>query len=205
MKIEVFDFFKKIFNENNYRLFMIGSTSRDFILNIQPNDYDFVTDALPNDVIKILKDFNPLSNFKKYGIISLKFSNYKIDIATLRKESNYLDSRHPNFIEFVKDINIDCKRRDFTINCIYIDENYKIIDPFNGVNDLLNHKLVMIGDADTRIKEDPLRILRAERFIKKYNLQPELSLKNALINNKNLIKKLNPNKVKQEEQKLNNL
>lgn len=200
---KTFDYFKNIFNKNGFRLYMIGSTSRDYLLNNKINDYDFVTNAKPTDTLKFLKLKDA---FAKYGVLNTKFDGINVDIVTLREELNYKDHRHPNEIKFINDINIDYKRRDFTINAIYIDENYKIIDPTNsGVNDLNNKILRFIGDPLTRIKEDPLRILRAYRFIEEYNLNVDENTLSILKNNEDLLKNINPNKIKEEERKMKGL
>ncbi len=178
---------------------MIGSTSRDYLLNKEITDYDFVSDATPKEVSKFIAVD---TTFSKYGITNFHFKGIKIDLATLRKETNYEDYRHPSKIEFIKDINIDYLRRDFTINAIYIDENYQIIDPSKGVIDLKNKVLKMIGDPYKRIKEDPLRILRAKRFEFEYNLTIEETLKKALKENEYLLKELNPDKIHMELLKL---
>ena len=196
---EIFDSLKKIFNDNGFRLYMIGSTSRDYLLNKEITDYDFVSDATPKEVSKFIAVD---TTFSKYGITNFHFKGIKIDLATLRKETNYEDYRHPSKIEFIKDINIDYLRRDFTINAIYIDENYQIIDPSKGVIDLKNKVLKMIGDPYKRIKEDPLRILRAKRFEFEYNLTIEETLKKALKENEYLLKELNPDKIHMELLKL---
>ena len=196
---KTFDYFKNIFNKNGFRLYMIGSTSRDYLLNNKIKDYDFVTDAKPADTLKFLelKD-----SFAKYGVLNTKYDGINVDIVTLREELDYKDHRHPNEIKFINDINIDYKRRDFTINAIYIDENYKIIDPTGfGVNDLNNRILRFIGDPLTRIKEDPLRILRAYRFIEEYNLNVDENTLSILKTNEAFFKKINPHKIKAEERK----
>lgn len=196
---KTFDYFKNIFNKNGFRLYMIGSTSRDYLLNNRIKDYDFVTDAKPTNTLKFLK---LKDTFAKYGVLNTKYDGINVDIVTLREEIDYKDHRHPNEIRFINDINTDYKRRDFTINAIYIDENYKIIDPTGfGVNDLNNRILRFIGDPLTRIKEDPLRILRAYRFIEEYNLNVDENTLSILKNNEELLKKINPNKIKEEERK----
>ena len=197
---KIFDYLKKIFNDHNFRLYMIGSTSRDYLLNREINDYDFVSDATPSDIAKFLKCDH---TFARFGTVKYYYENKKIDIVTLRKESEYKDFRHPSKIEFVKDIDIDYKRRDFTINAIYIDENYNVIDPTKcGINDLNSRHLRFIKDPLTSIKEDPLRILRAYRFIKEYNLSIDEKDLRILKENEDLLKHLNVNKIKEEEKKL---
>lgn len=200
---EVFEYLKKIFNEHNFHIYMIGSTSRDFLMKREIEDYDFVTDATPDEVLSFL-DCN--ATYKKFGTLSLKVNNKHCDIVTLRKESEYLDLRHPSKIEFIKDINEDYKRRDFTINAIYIDEDYKVKDVSkDGVNDLNNKILRFIGDPTKRIKEDPLRILRAKRFIVEYGLTPEKETLKALKENKDLISTIKEGKIIEEKRKFDKI
>lgn len=196
----IFDYLKDIFNKNGFRLFMIGGASRDYLLNKNIDDYDFVTDATPLEIEEFLKVDN---TFEKFGTVKFEYNNKKIDIVTLREEGEYNDSRHPSFIKFVKDINIDYKRRDFTINAIYIDENYKILDPTGfGVNDLKNRILRIIGNPENKIKEDPLRILRAKRFCIEYGLVMEENTKKAINGNKGLLDLINKDKINEENKKL---
>ncbi len=196
----IFDYLKDIFNKNGFRLYMIGGTSRDYLLNLKIDDYDFVTDAKPHEIQLFL---NVDLTFEKFGTVKYHFDNKKIDITTLREEGDYGDLRHPSYVRFIKDINIDYKRRDFTINAIYIDENYDIIDPTGfGILDLKNKILRIIGNPDVRFKEDPLRILRGYRFAEEYNLEIEESTKNSMIKNKDLIDLLNKDKINEESKKL---
>ena len=200
---EIFEYLKKIFNEHNFHIYMIGSTSRDFLMKREIEDYDFVTDATPDEVLSFL-DCN--ATYKKYGTLSLKVNDKHCDIVTLRKESEYLDLRHPSKIEFIKDIDEDYKRRDFTINAIYIDEDYKVKDVSkDGVNDLNNKILRFIGDPTKRIKEDPLRILRAKRFIVEYGLTPEKETLKALKENKDLISTIKEGKIIEEKRKFDKI
>lgn len=200
---EIFEYLKKIFNEHNFHLYMIGSTSRDFLMKREIEDYDFVTDATPDEVLSFL-DCN--ATYKKFGTLSLKVNDKHCDIVTLRKESEYLDLRHPSKIEFIKDIDEDYKRRDFTINAIYIDEDYKVKDVSkDGVNDLNNKILRFIGDPTKRIKEDPLRILRAKRFIVEYGLTPEKETLKALKENKDLISTIKEGKIIEEKRKFDKI
>lgn len=197
---KIFDYLKDIFYKNGFSLYMIGSTSRDYLLNREILDYDFVSDATPSDIKKFLDNLD--LTFEKYGTIKYKYKDKKIDIVTLRKEEEYIDFRHPNKITFIKDINIDYKRRDFTINAIYIDKNYKIIDPSNGLLDLKNRHLRFIKDPLTSIKEDPLRILRAYRFIKEYNLTIDENVLKILKDNECLLKNVKTQKIEEENRKL---
>lgn len=201
MNLNIFKSLAKLFKENGFSLFMIGGTSRDYLLNLEVLDYDFVSDATPEDMKKFLPEAN--YHFEKYGSVRLKIDGVHVDITTFRSEGEYLDFRHPNSVKYVKTIEEDFVRRDFTINAIYIDEDMKCIDPSGGLIDLKNRTIRFIGDPIKRIKEDPLRILRAERFKEKLNFEIEEKSLEAINKYRYLLDKLNPEKVKEELRKLN--
>ncbi|MBQ0009357.1 MAG: CCA tRNA nucleotidyltransferase [Firmicutes bacterium] len=188
-----------IFKENGYRLYMIGGTTRDYLLGLEVFDYDFVTDATPEEIQKFLPDAE--YHFAKFGSVKVKVDGTKVDVTTLRVEDDYEDFRHPGKIRFVKTIEEDYVRRDFTINAIYIDEDFNVIDPSNGLEDLKNKTIRFIGDPEKRIKEDPLRILRAKRFAEKLGFKIEEKSQKAIGNLSYLLDKLNPDKIKEEERK----
>ena len=199
MNKAVFTKLVSIFKENGYRLYMIGGTTRDYLLGLEVFDFDFVTDATPDEIQKFLPDAE--YHFAKYGSVKVKVDGVKVDVTTLRVEDDYEDFRHPGKIRFVKTIEEDYVRRDFTINAIYIDEDFNIIDPSNGLEDLKNKTIRFIGDPEKRIKEDPLRILRAKRFSEKLGFKIEEKSQKAIENLSYLLDKLNPDKIKEEERK----
>ena len=178
-KIDSFLFLADIFSKNGYQLFLVGGTVRDYLLGLPLTDMDAVTDATPDEMKAFIPDGN--FTFAKYGNVGYKFNGTKFDLTSLRKEDEYADSRHPNSVIFVKDLSIDVRRRDFTINGIYLDRDMKIIDYVGGQNDLRNHLLRMIGDPDKRIKEDPLRIIRALRFALDFKVKLFIELKQIII------------------------
>lgn len=199
MNKEIFNKLAKLFNKNGFRLYMIGGTSRDYLLGIDFSDYDFCTDATPSEMKVFLPDAS--YTFEKYGSVRLKIEGMHVDITTLRIEDEYTDNRHPSKIRFTNKLSDDYKRRDFTINAIYIDEDFNPIDYCGGLNDLKNKVIRFIGNPETRIKEDPLRILRAQRFAKKLGFAIENESKKAISENYSLIDKLNPQKVNEELKK----
>ena len=191
----------KTFEENGFSLFLVGGTVRDFLLGIPLTDMDVVTDATPDQMKNFLPDASYA--FAKYGSISFKDEKrIKFDITTLRKEKSYLDSRHPGNIEFVKELDVDVIRRDFTINALYLDKNLKVIDLVGGVDDLNKHILRMVGDPKKRLNEDPLRIIRAFRFAIDYDLSFDKKLDAAIRESISLINRLNPDKIKQDLKKM---
>lgn len=188
------------FRQNGFRLYMVGGTTRDYLLDIDVLDYDFVTDATPDQMKVFLPDAN--YRFANFGTVRVRDGDIKIDIATMRVESDYKDYRHPSYIKYVKSIKEDYVRRDFTVNAIYIDEEFNVIDYCGGLEDLNNKILRFIGNPTTRIKEDPLRILRAERFAKKLGFNIEKETAKAMQKYHYLLDELNPKKVIEELQKL---
>ena len=192
----------KKFEENGFSLFLVGGTVRDYLLEIPLSDMDAVTDATPEEMEKFLPNLE--MTFARFGSVVYKTEKkVKFDITTMRTEKAYSDSRHPGEISFVKDLNIDVKRRDFTVNALYMDKNLKVIDLVDGVKDIKSHTLRMVGDPEIRLKEDPLRIIRALRFSADYDLKLESSLSNAIRNNIGLLDKLNIEKIKQDIKKTN--
>ena len=200
MQNELFKYLDKTFKENGFSIFEVGGSVRDEILGLEVFDFDFATDATPEEMIKFLPDIN--DTFAKYGCIKYKGKFGRAEITTFRVEENYDDFRHPANIRFVKSLDEDYLRRDFTINAIYKDVTGKIYDPANGVVDIKNKLIKFIGDPEKRIKEDPLRILRAKRFALKLGFKIETKSQKAMENLSYLLEKLNPEKIKEEQRKI---
>lgn len=182
-------------NKSGFLAYIVGGYVRDYILGIESKDIDIATDATPKDLMCIFKKLNLES--KEYGNVSFKKEDYFFDITTFRKEIIYVN-RRPSKIEYVKDLATDLKRRDFTINSLAMDKDGNIIDLYNSKNDILKRRLKVIGDVDSKFKEDPLRILRAIRFASIYSLRIDRSIIESIIRNKNLLKTLSYERKRKE-------
>lgn len=190
-----------LFDKHGYKLYLVGGTVRDYLLGLPLTDMDAVTDATPIEIIKFLPTAD--TTFAHLGSLKYKDENgVKFDITTLREESGYLDSRHPSKVVFVDDPKDDYQRRDFTVNAMYMDKYLKIYDFCGGQQDLKNRILRMVGNPDQRLKEDPLRILRAIRFHLMYNFKIENSLMEAMRDRFYLLKNLNDAKIESEMSKI---
>ena len=156
-----------LFQKHNKTLYIVGGAVRDFVIGKEPKDFDFCTDAKPDELVEILDGYKVDIYNLKLGNIKVSLNNNIYAITTLRKEAGNIDGRYPEKIEFIDDINTDLLRRDFTINAMAIkyDNGFYLIDPLNGREDCKNRYLKFIGDAEERIKEDPIRILRALKFM----------------------------------------
>ena len=199
--IQAFLKLHSVFKAHGFSLYLVGGTVRDYLLGNPLTDLDAVTNAEPNVLKIFLKDAN--YTFAKYGSVSyMSPEGFKFDITTMRKEKAYKDSRHPGYIKFVRFLNIDVKRRDYTINGLYLDGNLKVIDYVHGQKDLRNRLLKMIGNPRKRIAEDPLRIIRALRFTVDYDLTIDSKLDKAIRDNIDLLCRLKVDKIKQDISKI---
>lgn len=178
--------------EQGFESYIVGGYVRDNLLGISSFDVDICTPALPKDIHRI---FNITPN--KYGGSNLIINKYNIDITTFRKEENY-QNRRPQTVNYITDLEMDLQRRDFTINAICMDKDGNIIDKLNGVEDLNNRLIKMIGNPDERLQEDPLRILRTIRFATTLNFQIDEHLKKSLAKHVSLVKNLSKTRIKEE-------
>ena len=199
MANKLFTYLDQLFKENGFSIFEVGGSVRDEILGKDTTDFDFATDATPKEMMEFLP--NAIDTFAKYGCIKYKGEYGRAEITTFRKEEDYDDYRHPKKVSFVKSLEEDYRRRDFTINAIYKDVDGKIYDPAHGVFDINNRIIRFIGNPEIRIKEDPLRILRAKRFASKLGFKIEENSLEAIEKFSYLLDKLNPEKIKEEKRK----
>ncbi len=157
----------KILKDNAIEARFVGGCVRDAFLGFENNDFDIAIDKNIFELIEILKKsgIKCIPTGIRYGSITAIVNNIKFEITQLRKDINCL-GRECN-TEKISDFKEDAKRRDFTVNSIYVSENGEIFDYFNGISDLMNQQVKFIGDPEKRIKEDYLRILRYYRFAAK--------------------------------------
>lgn len=177
--------------ENGYQAYVVGGAVRDFLMGKTPHDYDLTSDALPSQISDVFKDFYQEHSGEKHGTIRVIINHKPIEITTFRCDEGYTDYRRPDNVEFVKDVYIDSKRRDLSINAFYYSEGH-IYDFHEGLEDLNNKVIKTIGNPSTRFHEDALRILRAIRFSAKLGYEIESKTKTALLDCKeelNLIAK----------------
>ena len=159
----------QLFFKNNYELYMVGGAVRDILMNKTPHDYDFATNATPDQMLKMAEESNieVIPTGIKYGTVTFRIDNQSFEITTYRKDSNYSDGRRPDQVTFSTNILDDLSRRDFTVNAIALNMLSNVteyVDPFKGRKDIENKVIRTVGDPVERFTEDGLRILRAIRF-----------------------------------------
>ena len=172
-----------------YGAWVVGGAVRDSLLGKIPHEYDICTTATPDEVIESFDDTIPTG--VKFGTITVKSGTSMFEVTTLRTETGYGDGRRPDVVEWGDSLLTDLSRRDFTINAMAYDLARGLLhDPFGGKRDLENKCLRAVGNADQRLSEDGLRILRAYRFMDRQEngiWQPENELSIALIENRAML------------------
>jgi len=181
--------------------YIVGGAVRNILLNLTPNEYDISTSATPDEI-------NDLFNITKlvgqsFGVTIVVEDGETFEIATFREESDYLDGRHPDNVQYTKDVKKDINRRDFTVNGLLINPiSDEIIDLCNGLKDLKNKQIKTIGDPNDRLSEDYLRIIRAIRFANEYDFSIDDETINAMNNNVSFLNKISIERVRDEISKI---
>ncbi|CUQ19850.1 CCA tRNA nucleotidyltransferase [Clostridium baratii] len=184
------------FYKNNYEAFMVGGCIRDALLCKVPKDYDIATSAKPEITEKLFEKTIPTGI--KHGTVTVLIDNEPYEVTTYRTEGEYKDNRRPDEVYFVSDIKEDLSRRDFTINAFAYNSREGLKDFFGGLNDLNNSLIRSVGDANKRFNEDALRMLRAIRFSTQLNFYIEENTLNAIQDNKDLIKNISAERIRDE-------
>ena len=184
------------FYKNNYEAFMVGGCIRDALLCKTPKDYDIATSAKPEITEKLFKRTIPTGI--KHGTVTVLIDNEPYEVTTYRTEGEYKDNRRPDEVYFVSDIKEDLSRRDFTINAFAYNSREGLKDFFGGLDDLTNGLIRSVGDANKRFNEDALRMLRAIRFSTQLNFDIEENTLNAIKDNKDLIKNISAERIRDE-------
>ena len=187
---------------------IVGGWVRDVLMMKKSDaDLDIATVLLPKKVMEIFPKTIPIG--EEYGTVMVRIdsSDKKWEVTTLRKDGSYGDGRRPDNVSFGKNIIDDLARRDFTINAMAIDSKGLIIDEFGGENDLQNNIIRSVGNANERIAEDGLRILRAFRFLdlERNNLRTfDSDLEYAINNNVHMLDKVSKERITDELMKILN-
>ena len=183
------------FEREKFQIFVVGGAVRDFLMGKEISDWDFTTDAKPEEILKLFPD-----GFydNKFGTVGIPINNQTFEITTMRKEGIYKDHRHPVEVSWTDKIEGDLARRDFTINAIAMDKKSHLIDPFKGEIDLEKKIIRAVGNPDQRFQEDALRLIRAVRFATYLNFEIEMETKNAIVQNVSLIKNIANERIRDE-------
>ena len=187
--------------------YIVGGAIRDILLGLKPKDIDFTTN-LPYEILKdLFSEYNPKETGKSFGVLRIRVNEIDYEIAKFR-EDNYEEKDglkiipHEKKVNFVNDIKNDLSRRDFTINAMAYNEVDGIVDLYNGQKDIENKIINFVGNAEERIIEDPLRILRAFRFMSRLGFSLSEKTVEAIKKQKNLLISIPEERITMEFSKL---
>lgn len=155
-------------------VYLVGGAVRDVVMGLSPKDYDFCSGMTTDEVKRSLKGRHRAYLVgERCGTIGFRVGSEMVEITTFRTESYVRGSRIPD-VRFVRSIEDDLSRRDFTVNAMAIGcGDFELIDPFGGFDDIRGSVLRTVGDSKLRFGEDPLRILRAVRISSMYGFEIE--------------------------------
>ncbi|KKS13413.1 hypothetical protein A2617_03430 [Candidatus Daviesbacteria bacterium RIFOXYD1_FULL_41_10] len=202
------------FQKRGFQIYTVGGSVRDLLMGRGVHDWDFTTDATPEEILKLFPE-----GFydNKFGTVGVKAGDVQIyEITTMRKEGKYEDFRHPEKVLWTNKIEEDLARRDFTINAIALrlvytecnrsaqgePPNFEIVDPYDGQEDIKNKLIRAVGDPDRRFKEDALRLIRAIRFVAQLGFEIEEKTYLAIKKNTHLISEVANERIRDELFKL---
>ncbi len=190
-----------------HRLYLVGGIVRDQLLGkelTERSDIDLTTDARPDDIKRVVA---PLADAlwtqgERFGTIGVKLGERTFEITTHRAESYAADSRKPE-VSFGDDIADDLARRDFTVNAMALSvPDHELIDPFDGAADLAAGRLRTPLSPDVSFTDDPLRMLRAARFVAGYGLEPDAELVAAVRTHAHRLEIVSAERIRDELDKL---
>lgn len=178
-----------------YEAYFVGGSVRDMLLHKPISDVDIATSATPQEVKEIFP--HTVDVGIEHGTVMVIYHKEGYEVTTFRTEEGYEDFRHPDKVTFVRSLEEDLKRRDFTINALAIGIDDQLMDFFDGIGDLERQCIRCVGDAKERFNEDALRMFRAVRFVGQLGFQVEEETKNAIS-----LLKMNLSKVAVERMKV---
>ncbi|MBI4036273.1 HD domain-containing protein [Candidatus Daviesbacteria bacterium] len=191
------------FDKAGYQIYIVGGAVRDLLLGKKVEDWDFTTDAKPEEILKVI----PKAFYNnKFGTVGLDTDLGIMELTTMRKEGLYRDFRHPTQIDWTDKIEEDLARRDFTVNAMGLrlrsDQSPEIIDPFDGKVDIKNKLIKAVGNPEKRFKEDALRLIRAIRIATQLEFDIDKETFTAIKENSRLLKEIAWERIRDELFKL---
>ncbi|MBM7647970.1 tRNA nucleotidyltransferase (CCA-adding enzyme) [Bacillus ectoiniformans] len=190
----------KELEEAGYDAYYVGGAVRDYLLGRPIGDVDIATSALPEEVKALFPKTVDVGI--EHGTVLIIYRGEGYEVTTFRTESDYKDFRRPETVAFVRSLQEDLKRRDFTINAMAMDRSLSLVDPFQGQKDLRDKRIQTVGSAWERFTEDALRMMRAARFVSQLNFELDEATADALIQQSHLLKHIAVERKLNEMEKL---
>ena len=183
-----------------YSAYVAGGAVRDLIMGKTPHDYDIATNARPENIKSMFE--KTIDTGIKHGTVTVIENKTAYEVTTFRRDGEYSDNRHPIEVSYVNEPRTDCMRRDFTINSMMYNPDTGLLDFFCGKRDIRQGIIRCVGNAETRFKEDALRMLRAVRFKAQLGFTLEDKTAQAIKKCAVLIKKVSRERILDELNKI---
>ena len=201
---DMLDLMKLIMNQG-HEIYLVGGCVRDMIMGRDAHDYDMCTSATPEELITLFESNNIFINPKGllFGTVTAVINDAEYEVTSYREDVGYADGRHPDKVVFVRDINTDLGRRDFTINAMAFNPiTGELVDPFGGKADIEKGIIRTVRKPEDRFTEDALRILRGLRFAITFEFNIEEETFNAMLKCKDALKYVSKERVTDEFRKI---
>src|SRR6266508_4639829 len=194
------------FTDAGHQLYLVGGTVRDALLERSSPDVDFTTDADPTRILEIVKaggwDDGVWLQGARFGTVGVRKGTLRLEITTFRSDVYHEDSRKPE-VTFGRSVEEDLARRDFTVNAMAVRlPDGRFIDPFGGLTDLANRRLRTPSSPATSFEDDPLRMLRAARFVAQLELVPTQETVEAITERVGRLEIVSRERIRDELEKL---
>ncbi|MCB5950625.1 CCA tRNA nucleotidyltransferase [Enterococcus sp. BWT-B8] len=185
---------------HGFEAYFVGGSVRDALLGKKSHDVDIATSAYPEEIKRIFK--RTVDVGIDHGTVLVLYEDSQYEITTFRTESTYQDFRRPDKVTFVRSLEEDLKRRDFTINALALDKEGTVIDLFHGLDDLKNGVIRAVGNPKERFHEDALRMMRGLRFASQLDFTIETETLKAIYTFHELLSKISVERISVEFSKL---
>ncbi len=184
--------------EQGHQAYVVGGCVRDTLLGFPPGDWDICTDALPEETMRCFRDRRVIPTGIRFGTVTVAEGEDAFEITTFRRDGTYADHRKPLQVTFTASLREDLSRRDFTVNAMAAAQDGVLIDLFGGQEDLKNGIIRCVGDPDSRMEEDALRILRALRFASRLQFSVDSETSAAMTRKRELLTSVSGERVYKE-------
>ena len=185
-----------------FEAYVVGGCVRDSLLGRTPGDWDICTSARPEQVRTVFSAYRQILTGEKHGTVAVIVGGTPYEITTYRVDGQYHDSRHPDAVQFVPQVQPDLARRDFTINAMAYAPGEGLIDLYGGRSDLHACLMRCVGDPEERFAEDALRILRAVRLAAQLDFALEEATERAALDMRQSIQNISAERIYTELDKL---
>ena len=192
----------EILESCGHRAYVVGGCVRDACRGEVPHDWDMTTSARPEETAAAFAEYTVIETGIQHGTVTVLMEGQPLEITTFRTEGAYADHRHPDGVTFVRDLEADLVRRDFTVNAMAYHPREGLIDPFGGREDIKNGILRAVGDPNRRFEEDALRILRGLRFAARLGYTIEEETRAAMSRKAHLLCHVSVERILEELRKL---